>query len=138
MGPRLPWQAENSPNLGPAFQRALYNAAKTGTATILSNGPRYTDYGEELSVTLSWSSRKTDEADESRRRPLFLSTKHTLSTPSISLDSGGDVPAAHCSFLFRTSIYLARYSYDVHLGWERLALLGSEILFPMGCVKLGN
>ena len=63
MGPRLPRQAENSPNLGPAFQRALYNAAKTGTATILSNGPRYTDYGEELSVTLRRSSRKTDEAD---------------------------------------------------------------------------
>ena len=36
----------------------------------LSNGPRYTDYGEELSVTLRRSSRKTD-------RPLFCRQKKT-------------------------------------------------------------
>ena len=71
---------------------------------VIKWAPVYTDYGEELSVTLSWSSRKTDEADDSRRRPFFLSTKHTLSTPSISLDSGGDVPAAHCSSFARPSI----------------------------------
>ena len=45
------------------------------------------------------------KAVEQKDRPTdFLSTKHTLSTSSISLDSGGDVPATHCSSFARPSI----------------------------------